>query len=499
MARQLFELLTTSRRPKIMVLGDVMLDRYIHGRADRISPEAPIPVLTVTDREERLGGAGSVVMILAALEVDVIVATVTAEDIEGQRLRELLQRDRVDGGCILVSPDRTTTVKERLLGHTQSRHPQQIIRVDRENPEPITERTSDQLLAAIERRLDEVDVVLVSDYNKGICSDRLMAQLISECRKRQIPIVADPARGVNYRRYSGCTCITPNRSEAGLALGTHVETLAQIREAARRLLDFGIDCIVLTLDRDGIAWADQDGKVTLFPVQPRQVFDITGAGDAVLCGLGFGLAAGARWPTAIELANLAGGLEVQRLGVAPLTRSELLDELSDLGLSSRQKVVSIERLEEELEARRSAGQRIVMTNGCFDLLHPGHVASLQHARQQADCLVVGVNSDQSVQSLKGEGHPIINQQDRAEMLASMMSVDYVVIFDDASVTGLVARVAPDVLVKSAEYTTDQVVGHEIVENHGGRIALAPVKGSYSTSGLISKIQKLANPDETSDN
>ncbi len=499
MARQLFELLTTDRRPRILVLGDVMLDRYILGHADRISPEAPIPVLKVTDRDERLGGAGSVVMILAALEVDVIVATVTADDREGQRIRELFQVDRVDGGCILVSNERTTTVKERLLGRTQSRHPQQIIRVDREDTEPISENTADRLLGAIERRLDEVDLVLVSDYNKGVCGERLLARLVKQCRQRAIPVVADPARGVDYRRYSGCTCITPNRTEAGLALGTPVQTLAQSQEAARKLLDFGIESIVLTLDRDGIAWSDPQGHVRFFPVQPKQVFDITGAGDAVLCGLGFGLAAGADWPTVIELANLAGGLEVQRLGVAPFTRSELLDELSDLGVTSRQKVIPIERLLGELQARRSSGQRIAMTNGCFDLLHPGHIASLQHARQQADCLVVGVNSDNSVQLLKGEGHPIIGELDRAEMLASLMHVDYVVIFDDISVAGLVQQVAPDVLVKSAEYTSDQVVGHETVESHGGQISLAPIKGSYSTSALIAKIQKLAEGTATDDN
>lgn len=482
-----------------MVVGDVMLDRYIWGNADRISPEAPIPVLTVTDHDERLGGAGSVVMILAAMDVDVVVATVSADDREGRRIRELLQRDRVDGGCIVSAPGRVTTVKERLLGRTQSRHPQQIIRVDRENCEELGDELSDQLLNAIERRLDEVSVVLVSDYNKGVCSDRFMQHLVAACRQRSIPVVADPARGVDYQRYRGCTSITPNRTEASLALGgVAVSTLAECREAAGKLLDFDIDSIVLTLDRDGIAWATRGEEVRLFPVQTQQVFDITGAGDAVLCGLGYGLAMGADWPDVIELANLAGGLEVQRLGVAPLTRNELLEELSEWRVSSRQKVVTANQLDQELEARRLAGQRIGMTNGCFDLLHPGHVASLEHARGQADCLVVGVNSDRSVEALKGR-MPIIGEQDRAEMLASLMCVDFVVIFDDVSVAGLVERVAPDVLVKSAQYNTDQVVGHEIVEAKGGRIVLAPEKGSYSTTSLIARIQALANENGSKDN
>jgi D-beta-D-heptose 7-phosphate kinase/D-beta-D-heptose 1-phosphate adenosyltransferase len=226
----------------------------------------------------------------------------------------------------------------------------------------------------------------------------------------------------------------------------------------------------------------------LFPVKARQVYDITGAGDAVLSALGFGLASGADWPAAIELANLAGGLEVQRLGVAPLSRRELLDELSHGGFATAGKIVALEQLESQLRERRRVGQQIAMTNGCFDLLHPGHVASLQHARSHGDCLVVGLNSDRSARELKGEGHPIIDQQGRAEVLAAMGCVDYVVIFDDVSVAGLVERVAPDVLVKAAEYNPDQVVGHEIVEAYGGRIVLAPMKTSYSTTELIQRVK-----------
>jgi D-beta-D-heptose 7-phosphate kinase/D-beta-D-heptose 1-phosphate adenosyltransferase len=482
------ELLSQTRRPRILVVGDVMLDRYLWGDGDRISPEAPIPVLNVAKREERLGGAGSVVTILSALDADVILASAVADDPEGRRVRQLLDEQAVASDCLVVATDRSTTIKERLLGRTQSRHPQQIIRVDRENTEPIGDELTDQLLRLAGGRLNQLDMILVSDYNKGICGDRLIAELVRLARQAGVPVIADPVRDADYRRYAGCACITPNRTEAGLALGMRIDTPEDGLVAARTLLRFEVDSVVVTLDRDGIAWADSGGESRLFPARPRQVYDITGAGDMVLAALGYGLASGADWPMVIELANLAGGLEVERLGVTPLTRSELRAELSGDSSTADQKIVPLKTLLTQLRQRRQAGQRIAMTNGCFDLLHPGHVASLQHARNQGDCLVVGLNSDQSVECLKGPGHPIIDQQGRAETLAALGCVDYVVIFDDQSVAPLVEQVKPDVLVKAAQYGPDQVVGHEIVEQYGGRVVLAPMKGTYSTSGLIDRIR-----------
>jgi D-beta-D-heptose 7-phosphate kinase/D-beta-D-heptose 1-phosphate adenosyltransferase len=495
---QLTELLSQSRRPKILVVGDAMLDRYLWGDVDRISPEAPIPVLSVVMQEERLGGAASVVSILAALEADVALATVTADDADGRKIRDLLQQHGAHRDCTLVAADRRTTVKERLLGRTQSRHPQQVIRVDRDHVEAIDSALAGKLLRAIEGRLDEVEILLVSDYGKGVCSDLFVAELARLARRAGVPVVADPARNVDFCLYSGCTCITPNRTEAGAALDMRIDTPEKGLEAARRLLSFDLESAVVTLDRDGIAWADAKDRSQLFPVRPRQVYDITGAGDMVLATLGYSLAAGADWPAAIELANLAGGLEVERLGVAPLTRQELLAELSSAAFASQRKIVSLERLDEQLRDRRRAGQRIVMTNGCFDLLHPGHVASLQHARGQGDCLVVAVNSDQSVERLKGEGRPIIREKDRAAMLAALGCVDYVLIFDDVSVAGFVQRVSPDILVKSDEYSPEEVVGHEIIQRQGGKVVLAPQREDYSTSSLIGKIQRLAKQEAPED-
>lgn len=489
------DLLTQEHRPRILVVGDVMLDRYVFGDVDRISPEAPVPVLRVARREDRLGGAGSVAAMLAALEADVTLIAVTGDDPEAQRVTELLERLDVAPDCLGTDAARRTTVKQRLLGRTHSRSPQQMMRVDDEEVRPIADDAVQQMLHAVWQRLDRADLALLSDYGKGVCTDEFVRQLVAITGAAGVPVVADPVRGVGFRRYAGCRCITPNRTEAGQELGMEIRSPQDGLGAARRLLDVDVESAVVTLDRDGIAWADRQGNARLFPVRPRQVYDITGAGDMVVSTLGYCLAAGADWPTAVELANLAGGLEVERLGVVPISRRELFAELSGSMYAAEQhatgqKVLSLDQLQAELKRRRAHGETIVMTNGCFDLLHPGHVASLQEARRHGDLLVVGLNSDRSVRQLKGPGHPIVDQQGRAEMLAALACVDYVVLFDAPSVAGLVEQLLPDVLVKSAEYTVEEVVGHEIVERHGGRVVRVPIKGTYCTSRLIEKLQDL---------
>ena len=483
----LTDLLTQSRRPRILVLGDVMLDRYLWGDVGRISPEAPIPVLQVSRREDRLGGAGSVATMLGALDADVRLVAVVGDDPEGQTVVELLRRMNIATGSIRTAADRPTTVKERLLGRTQSRHPQQMIRVDRECTRPVAEDLAERLLDDVRRGLEWAELLLVSDYDKGVCEDRLLAEAIAMANAAGVPVVADPIRDADYGRYAGCACITPNRTEAEMALERRIRSPEEGLDAAERLLAFGVDSAAVTLDRDGIAWADARGHSRLFPVRPRQVYDVTGAGDMVISAIAYAVASGADWPTAMELANLAAGLEVERLGVVPLGRTEILASIAHAGFATGRKILSIEALDDALAARRVTGQRIVMTNGCFDLLHPGHVASLEFARSQGDCLVVGLNSDPSARALKGPGHPVVDQRGRAAMLAALACVDYVVVFDEASVAGLVERVAPDVLVKSAEYAVHEVVGHESVLAHGGSIVLAPREGDYSTTGLIEKI------------
>jgi D-beta-D-heptose 7-phosphate kinase/D-beta-D-heptose 1-phosphate adenosyltransferase len=427
---------------------------------------------------------------LATLGARTTLVAVTGADAEGRTVRRLLRQTGVKARAVLKDPTRATTVKQRLLGRTHQRHPHHMMRVDREDDQPIAAELREELLRHVERFLPHAALVLISDYNKGVCAGEMIPRIISLAKAAGVRVLADPIKGADYRRYAGCTCITPNRMEAGLATGRRIVTPQDALEAARRLLDFGIDTVLVTLDRDGIAWADRRGNTRVFPARPRQVCDITGAGDMVLSVLGYCLAAGADFPTAIEIANTAGGLEVERLGVVPITRQEIAAALCRVPQPSTAKIVDCETLLVQLEQQRRAGRRIVMTNGCFDLLHPGHVASLEEARKHGDCLVVAVNSDHSVRALKGLGRPLVDESGRAEMLAALGCVDYVVLFDETSVAHLVARVRPDVLVKGAQYSVEEVVGHDIVRSYGGQVVPVPMRPGYSTSDLIAKIRGL---------
>ena len=418
-----------------------------------------------------------------------VLAAVIGDDAEARTVARLLDEMGVDQDCLLTDPARATTLKQRLLGASHQRYPQQMIRIDREETRPIEGDLAQQILARIVAQLDRIDLIVVSDYNKGVCAGDLIPRLVGLARQRGVPTLADPVRGADYHRYAGCRCITPNRMEASEAAGMKIVTPQDGLEAARRLLDFGVEAAAVTIDRDGIAWADRQGNAQIFPIRARQVCDVTGAGDMVLATLAYCFAAGADFTTAIPMANLAGGLEVERLGVVPLSRQELLAELCGGNFSTHHKIVDLPQLLAQLQRHRQAGHRIAMTNGCFDLLHPGHVAALQEARKQGDVLVVGLNSDVSVVALKGPNRPMIDQEGRSEMLAALACVDYVVIFDEPSVEGLVGQVLPDVLVKSSQYGQTQIVGHEIIERHGGHVVAVPMKPHYSTTRIIDRILK----------
>lgn len=481
----LIALLESPLRPRILLVGDVMLDRYQWGDVERISPEAPIPVLRVSRQEHRLGGAGNVAAMLAALGARPVLAAVTGDDPEASVVGRLLEEIGVDRRGLICDPDRPTTVKERLLGRSQQRYPHHMMRVDRESTKPVAVPLAEQLLGQVRDGLDDADLVVVSDYNKGVCAGKLVPHVIGLAQAAGVPVIADPVVGADYRRYAGCACITPNRTEAGHALGVKITSPEAGLEAARKLLDFRVAAAAVTLDRDGIAWADAAGA-RLFAGRPRQVCDITGAGDMVLAAIGYAMAVGADYATTMEMANLAGGLEVERLGVVPVTRREMLAELASASHATGHKILSIDQLLGQLKRLRQSGRRIAMTNGCFDLLHPGHVASLQEARRHGDCLIVGLNSDRTVRQIKGPRRPVIDQEGRAQMLAALACVDYVVIFDDTSVEGLIGQVLPDVLVKSDQYTAEQVVGHQIVTAHGGHVVTVPMKPHYSTTRLIER-------------
>ena len=494
MSTNLIDLVQRLGQPRVLVVGDLMLDRYVWGDAERISQEAPVILLRADRREERLGGASSVATMLRALGARVALAGIVGSDEGGARVRQMLTDLGIDQEAVITDAGRPSTVKERYIGRAQHRHPQQMIRVDYEDRRPIGDATRAELTQALVGQLRRADIVLVSDYDKGVCTPGLLAGLISAARALDLRVIADPIRGQDYRKYHGCSAITPNRLEAGLATGRTLTNPDQVFAAATQLQELlDLEAAIITLDKDGMALRHRDGRLKLLPTRPRQVYDITGAGDMVMSVLGMALAAGADYEAAIALANVAGGLEVEKIGVATVSRDEILRDLmqggaAGSGAGGHGKVVPLEMLRRALEEHRRLGQRVAFTNGCFDVLHAGHVQYLQEARAQADLLVVGLNSDASVQALKGKSRPVQPLTARATVLAGLQAVDYVIAFDEATPLQLIQAVRPDVLVKGADYRKDEVVGAELVESYGGRVHLATLHRGLSTTNLLERLR-----------
>jgi len=495
MSADLVDLVQRLGRPRVLVVGDIMLDRYIWGNAERISQEAPVILLRADTREERLGGASSVATMLQALGAQTNLVGVVGRDADGLRAQQILGDLGIDTAGVVTDKARPTTVKERYIGRAQARHPQQMIRVDYENRAAVTGEVESELASVAAELLRNTDIVLVSDYDKGVCTPGLLAWVIAGANERGIKVIADPTRGGDYSKYKGCSAITPNRLEAGLATDRTITTNEHALAAAAELRDrLGLEAGIVTLDKDGMAIAHREGGSAILPTRVRQVYDITGAGDMVMASLGLALASGADYETAIRLANIAGGLEVEKIGVATVSREEILADLLHAPFRSAEripgaaKVVGLPNLLTELERRRASGQRIAFTNGCFDVLHAGHVQYLAEARRQADCLVLGINSDASVRQLKGPTRPMNPVEARALVLAGLQDVDFVTIFADATPLSLLKAVRPDVLVKGADYRKSEVVGAEFVESYGGRVHLAELRDGFSTTNLIERMK-----------
>jgi D-beta-D-heptose 7-phosphate kinase/D-beta-D-heptose 1-phosphate adenosyltransferase len=492
MSTDLIDLVQNLGQPRVLVVGDLMLDRYVWGDAERISQEAPVILLHADKREERLGGASSVATMLRALGARVMLAGVVGADVNGGHIRQNLLDLGIDDEAVLTDPERPSTVKERYIGRAQHRHPQQMIRVDYEVREALSAPREQELCHAITRQMRRADIVLISDYDKGVCTPGVLTATISTARALDLRTIVDPIRGKDYRKYHGCSAMTPNRLEAGLATGRILNSPGEALHSAAQLREqLDMEAAIVTLDKEGMALVHRDGRRELFPTRPRAVYDITGAGDMVLSVLGMALATGADYDPAIRLANVAGGLEVEKIGVATLTRDEIVADILLTGGGGKsefgpgmEKLRTRETLVREVESRRRMGQEIAFTNGCFDVLHAGHVQYLREARAQADVLIVGLNSDASVRLLKGEGRPVNAVDARAFVLGSLEAVDYVTIFNEATPLELIQAIRPDVLVKGADYRREEVVGAEFVEANGGRVHLARLRDGYSTTRLL---------------
>ena len=484
----LIELVERLPRARVVLVGDLMLDRYVFGNAERLSPEAPVPVLHFQREEFRLGGAGGVAAMLAALGADVRVVGVLGADGAAAEVRRQLHACGASVDSVVEAAGRPTVSKARLVGLAQHRHPQQMMRIDFEEHGPLSEELARRIVDRIEAELPKADLLLLEDYNKGVLAPDVCRRVIESAKRRGVPVLIDPANIPDYARYAGATALKLNRVETARATGLPVNNPEQYDAAATLLLDkLALEAVVITLDKSGAYLAAAGGERRWLKTRPRQVYDVTGAGDMVLAMLAMARAAGATWVEAVSLANVAGGLEVEKFGSVPITREEVIQELLSEVREHLGKERTLEQLVPELQRHRATGKRIVFTNGCFDVMHLGHAKYFQFAKQQGDLLVVGVNTDSGISRLKGPKRPLTPETDRVGLLEEMRSIDYLVRFDEDTPMKLIETIRPDVLVKGADYRKEQVVGWELVESYGGRVALAPLVDGKSTSAVIQKI------------
>lgn len=488
MYKELLKTVTNLGSPRVLLVGDYMLDSYVYGDALRISPEAPVPVLKVVRKEEKCGGAASVVADLAALGAIPVCIGITGKDTTGQTLRSLLTEMNADLDGLIASDNRPTTCKQRLIGLAQHRHQQQLMRVDEESSDGLDPDDYDRIVELFESKLASVDIVCLQDYNKGVLSEKLCQRFINSASKLGKKVLVDPPLITDYSRFTGASAITPNRKEASNVVGFTINTIDDAKRAAKILLEkYQLEAVIITLDKDG-AYLLTSGFSQHIPTIARTVYDVTGAGDMVLAALAVTLAAGVDYPTSVEISNIAGGLEVEKFGVATVSIDEIVNEIITRHHSKAGKIHQVEELNKILDYHRRLGEKIVFTNGCFDIIHPGHVEYLKFAKQQGDILVLGLNSDSSIRRLKGPDRPVNNQHDRASVLAGLESVDYIVIFEEDTPAWIIEQVCPDVLVKGEDWKDKGVVGREFVEARGGKVVLAKMLQGKSTTNTINKMK-----------
>jgi len=469
------------RNTHVLVIGDLMLDRYVWGNVARISPEAPVPIVRALRQNERPGGAANVAMNIIGLGGKATLFGFVGEDGDGTILERQLREAGIDSRMTVV-PGHPTTTKLRVLCGKQ-----QMLRLDTEETDGYPADVYRVLIEKIESAMPSADAVVLSDYAKGVLTEDVCQQAIRAARRGGIPVLVDPKQR-SFARYRGATTICPNLAELSVVTGIEVHDLDALLAAGQKLTkELGLDCLTATLSEKGIAVIREDTKY-LAPTVARQVFDVSGAGDTVIATLVLAIASGLEMETAVQVANVAAGIEVSKVGTVPVNREELLMNLMpDIALSAQEKVLSLEQLRVRTSAWRSSGESIVFTNGCFDLLHIGHIALLEDARREGGRLIVAINSDASVRGLKGASRPIMGERERSRILAALTAVDAVVVFEDPTPLGLIEVLRPDVIVKGGDYSEETVVGAKEVRSWGGRVKIVPTIKGFSTTELIARV------------
>jgi D-beta-D-heptose 7-phosphate kinase/D-beta-D-heptose 1-phosphate adenosyltransferase len=467
---------------KIAVVGDLMIDHYLFGSCNRISPEAPVQVVDLQEEKSLLGGAGNVINNLLAFGCDVEVISVIGDDDAGQELQDMLIQKGISTNKLVEEKNRKTSKKSRVLAVNQ-----QIIRFDKESKNNISQDSEKKLLHLLESIIDIVDIVLLSDYGKGVLTDWLTREIIFLSNNRNKKVLVDP-KGSDYSKYQDAYLLTPNKKEAQIATNIDIKDDNTLLDAITKLKkDLNLDYSLITLSEDGIGIFDN--KLAKIPTKAKEVYDVTGAGDTVLASIGFCLANGFDIYKACEFSNYAAGVVVGKIGSATTTLDEVEEYISFLHKSSSDTFIkSFEEIEKISKRLKEQNKKIVFTNGCFDILHVGHVKYLQKAKSFGDILILGLNSDASVKRLKGETRPINIQEDRAYILASLEVVDYVVIFDEDTPYELIKLIQPDTLVKGGDYKGKDVVGSDIAKE----LKLVDFVDGRSTTKTIEKIECLKN-------
>ncbi len=471
-------------RTHLLVIGDLMIDEYLGGEVDHISPEAPVPVVAIKNQDYTLGGSGNVVNNLITLGAKVSVLGVIGKGRDGKLLLSKLDALGANTQGIIQEPGRHTTKKTRIIAEHQ-----QVLRIDRETKKEISAPTFKNIIKSAEKIIPDVDVVLISDYGKGLINRAMIKNLVQIAKKHNKTTIADP-KGLDFTKYAGVNLLTPNKKEATLASGMEITDAKTLAKVGSVLLDkSNIDKLLITCGKDGMVLFEKNKKPFKTATKAREVYDVSGAGDTVLAVLGLGVAAGLPFNTAVSLANTAAGIVVGKVGTAAVTQKELLQALKLTAAETVAKHKTLEELGELCRKLQKDRKRIVLTNGCFDLLHVGHIKLFSASKKLGDVLIVALDDDDSVRNLKGSGRPVISATERVRILSALDSVDYLIVFANSELDQVIKSIRPDILTKGSNYDTEEVLGRDIVESYGGRVELIPITEEISTTQIINTIKK----------
>ena len=467
-----------NENPKILVIGDLMIDHYLWGKCERISPEAPVQIVNIDKESSVLGGAGNVINNLRALGSRVDVLSVVGDDYVANELKALLENIKVQSNMLIIEQNRKTSKKSRLIASQQ-----QVLRYDNESIEDISSASEKEIINKLSANISNYDVVILSDYGKGVLTTKLTQEIISISNKNKVKVFVDP-KGKDYSKYKGAYTLTPNKKEAIEASNILINDNESLEKAIKKLKEeCELEVSLITLSESGIAIFDDNLRIK--PTVAREVYDVTGAGDTVIASIAFAIANHMKIDDAIQFANLAAGVVVGKIGSATASLDEIYEYESSLNKSnSSSHIKSFEEIEILAKKLHDKGKKIIFTNGCFDILHAGHVKYLEEAKSYGDVLILGLNADSSVRKLKGPTRPINNQDDRAYILASLESVDYVVIFEEETPYELIKLIQPNILVKGGDYEGKDVVGQDIAQE----LRLVQFVDGKSTSKIIQRIQ-----------